>query len=215
MNLSRLTCLAAAYVVISLQCSAALVESDASLQKKAVAARTLFFQTNFNRFVPVQFEKSTNSLAPIQYLKVKGNTFDYDGKHYCGFKFTVPEWIDGDFKWIHVLAKTEAQKDFFAQHLQWYIIPEIETMDGFEEFYHCSVGSSYYLSQLFPYTKEFITQSLDRGSLTPGATYAIWFGYEEADLPDIAFALTIDSPRGLKEFGDLIPRQNPPNWRSH
>lgn len=198
----------------SVHCSAALVESETSLQKKAIEQRVLFFQANFNRFVPVQFEKSTNSLAVIRHLKVKENTFDYEGKHYCGFKFTVPDWIDGDFKWMHILAKTQAQKDFGAKNMEWYIIPEKGTMDGFEYFFHSGVKNSYYLSELFPYTNGFFNQQLDQDRLTAGATYAIWFGFEEADLPDIAFAMTIDSPRGFKEFGELIP-QNPPGWRPH
>ena len=59
------------------------------------------------------------------------------------------------------------------------------------------------LCDQFPNTKTVSTQTLSRRLFQPGNTYAIWFGFEDKNHPDIAFALTIDSERGAAEFGKL------------
>jgi hypothetical protein len=153
--------------------------------------------------VPVEFQKGANGQALVQRLRVKANMFEYDGEYYCGFKFTVPTWIDGDFEWMHVLAKTEAKKDFSATLFQWYIIPPSGQSKGFENFMRHDLASFPLLKQQFPYTHMIFTQYLDKSRLEPGKTYAIGFGFVQKDMPDIAFAMTITSKRGSDEFGAL------------
>lgn len=102
--------------------------SQEAATKDQVAAekRVDFLQQHFSQFVPVRFQKDTNSEAVIQLLHARKNLFEYEGAYYCGFKFTVPKWLDGDFEWMWLLAKTEANKDFISHTLNWYIIPETE-----------------------------------------------------------------------------------------
>jgi hypothetical protein len=153
--------------------------------------------------VPVQFKKGPDSMADIQYLHMKDNVFEYRGFYYCGFQFTVPEWIDGDFEWMYILAKSEANKDFSTSTLSWYIIPKIGRMDGFDDYWSGGFSGYIFLKAKFQYTNILTTQSLDKNQLKPGQTYAIWFKFKEQDMPDIAFAMTINSNRGTNEFGAL------------
>jgi len=162
-----------------------------------------FLQKHFSKFVPVQFQKETNGDAVIQQLHVRENMFEYNGEYYTGFKFTVPQWLDGDFEWMHVLAKTATEKDFRSGTMTWYILPESGKSEGFDDFSHESLANYPQLQNHFLYTKGFYRQSLDENRLMPGKTYAIWFGFKESNMPDIAFAMTIDSIRGANECGIL------------
>ena len=172
-------------------------------EKEAIERRVAFLQKNFAKFAPVKFEKGTNSDAAIQRLRVHGHTFEYEGKYYSGFRFAVPEWIDGDFSWFWCFAKTEAEKDFSTDGGEFYIIPEKGRSPGFEYLHRYGMAGHKYLQQQFPYTRNFILQQLDQDRLKPGNTYAIWFGFKEKEVPDIGFAMTIDSARGKKEIGAL------------
>ena len=165
-----------------------------------------FLQKNFAKFVPVQFQKDTNGSgrALIQRLPVKENMFTYRGRYYCGFKFTVPSWLDGHFGLVHLLAKTEAEKDFTANGMSWNIIPETGPAAEFESFHSDSIASYSHLQRQFPYTHQVKYQFLASNRLEPGKTYAIWFGFQEKDMPDIAFAINISSLRGRNEYG-LLP----------
>ena len=165
--------------------------------------RVEFLQRNFSKFVPVQFQKGTNSEAAIQILHVRENMFEFEGAYYVGFKFTVPEWLDGDFEWFYLFAKTETNKDFRSSTLNWYIIPETGRAKGFEYFQKADFPQYSGLKARFPYTHTLTTQDLDRGRLKPGKTYGIWFGFKERDMSDIAFAITIRSERGARDFGVL------------
>lgn len=176
--------------------------TDAPVEK-----RVEFLQRNFSKFVPFEFKKSTNSTAAIQTLHARENTFVYDGTNYCGFKFTVPEWLDGDFEWMYLFAKTETNQTFRTRGpFSWYIIPEIGRSKGFKYYQADPVSFHPQLKARFPYTGTVTIQSLNRERLVPGKTYGIWFGFNDQDLPDIAFAMTIDSDRGAKEFG-ILPDQ--------
>jgi TolB-like protein len=187
--------------------SAAKPASDTPPQEDArVARRREFFQQNLAKFIPAKFEKDGPQLALIQRVAVKDNLFDYEGKHYCGFRFTAPPWMDGDLQWMHILAKTEVQKDFSARGFEWYIIPKSGRMKGFEDYNRLRVEDYQQLARRFPNTKTVFRQNLPWAYIRPGEEYAIWFGFEESDLPDIAFAITIASHRGYSQFG-ILPLQ--------
>src|SRR5258708_2776511 len=179
-------------------------QDTATNDQATIQQRVQFLQRNFSKFVPAQFRKGTNSEAAIEVLKVKEKMFEHQGTYYCGFKFTVPEWLDGDFEWMYLFAKTEANKDFKTRSkFSWYIIPETGRSEGFEDYQIGGFSRYQKLKAQFPYTGTLVTQVLDKGRLKPGSTFAIWFGFKEQDLPDIAFAMTINSERGLKDFGAL------------
>jgi hypothetical protein len=116
------------------------------------------------------------------------------------------KWIDGDFEWMYVLAKTEANKDFSTSTLSWNIIPKSGRSEGFDDYWSGGFSGYIFLKAEFQYTHILITQNLDKDRLKPGQTYAIWFSFKEKDMPDIAFAMTIKSNRGTNEFG-VLPLQ--------
>jgi hypothetical protein len=173
-------------------------EDESTIEKRIEC-----LQRNFAKFVPVQFHKGTNGEAAVQFLPVKTNVFECEGTYYCGFKFTVPEWRDGDFEWFYLLAKTDANKDFTSPTLHWFIVPEKGRSQGFQYFQRSDLSRYARLKTQFPHTQKVTVQDLDQDRLIPGKTYGIWFGFKERDLPDIAFAMTISSERGEKEFGVL------------
>lgn len=162
-----------------------------------------FLQENFAKFTPINFEKDGPDFAKFQRLLVKESRFSYQGQYYSGFRFTAPSWLDGNLWWTHTLAKTEGQKDFSTQDFSWYIIPKSGRMRGFQSFSRFSIASYTTLSKQFPYTLGGFEQTLPRSCLVPGQEYAIWFAYKNENLPDIAFALTIQSAEGRLRCGML------------
>jgi len=181
----------------------ALAQEISTNELIAIDKRNDFLQLNFSKFVPVQFQKGTNSEAAIQVLAVRTNIFSYDGDYYCGLKFTVPDWLDGDFEWLFLVALHETNKDFGEPNISWYIVPEIGRSQGFESYNPFKVSNFPKLKKQFPFTSILRVQGLDRDRLIPGKTYGIWFRFAERDFPDIAFAVTIRSERGAREFGGL------------
>src|SRR5678815_333291 len=85
----------------------AFSEPEDSSERLAAENRVVFFQKNFSKFAPVKFLPATNSEAVIQVLDVQKYMFKYEGSNYCGFRFTIPEWLDGDFNWMFLLDKPE------------------------------------------------------------------------------------------------------------
>jgi hypothetical protein len=169
----------------------------------AIDRRNEFLQQNFSRFPTAQFMKDQNSEAAIHILPVKESIFEYEGWCFCGFKFSVPVWLDGDFKWMFLLAKSETNQSFVVKRITWYIIPETGRSEGFTNGWRGFVDDYPDIKALFPYTAGINVQSLPQNRLKPGSNYAIWFRFEERDMPDIAFSMTIQSERGAKEFGFL------------
>jgi hypothetical protein len=165
-----------------------------------------FLQGNFGKFVPFQFLKGANGAAVLQHLNVRDNLFERDGMFYCGFKFTIPTWTDGNLKLMYVLAKTEAQKNFVADHMDSQILSEDGPSQILYEHYRETLTSHPQLQAQFPYTTSLTTQTFDIKRLEPGKTYGIWFEFNKPALPDIAVAITINSPRGTNEFGILPMR---------
>jgi hypothetical protein len=182
----------------------AFAEPEESPEELAAAAKRIaFFQQNFSKFEPVSFLKATNSDTIIQAHHVRTNIFKYEGTNYSGFRFTVPEWLDGDFEWIFCLDKTEAQRDFYATNFHWFIVSETGPSKGFTHFYSGKVALYPKVKARCPYTNGMFEQTLDQERLRPGRTHAIWFSFANDDMVDIAFAMTIGSQRGHREFGAL------------
>jgi hypothetical protein len=163
-------------------------------------ARREFFQKNFEKFMPIQFDRE-NLYARIQKIPVKERTFDYEGKHYCGFRFTAPAWIDGDFTLMHILAKTAAQKDFSSDTFQSHVVPKSGCMLGFGGYQTLELKNYRGLKERFPYTQKFSCAHIPARNLKASQEYAIWFGFKEDDMPDMAFAISISSEQGRRETG--------------
>lgn len=171
---------------------------------EAIDKRVQFLQKNFDKFVAVKFKKESETDSMVHLIAINEAIFDYEGAHYCGFKFTVPEWADGDFEWMYLFAKNAKNKDFSTNSLSWYIIPETGRSEGFTHFEQMDFRNRYpVLKERYPHSWTLTVQSLDAARMTPGKTYGIWFRFEADDLPDIAFSMTINSERGAKEFGVL------------
>jgi hypothetical protein len=164
-----------------------------------------FYRTQLARLVPFQCQKDTNGAAILQRLPVRENMVERDGMYYCGFKFTIPPWADGNLKLMYVMAKTEAQKDYGAYMVS-QIVSENGPSPGSYGYLRESLTNYPQLHTQFPYAGKLTTQTFDIKRLEPGKTYGIWFGFDKPDLPDIAFAMTINSPRGTNEFGILPMR---------
>lgn len=161
-----------------------------------------FLQKNFAKFVPVQFQKDANGDAVLQRLHVTENMFAFKGTYFFGFKFTVPQWLDGDFEWMYALAKTEVEKNITSND-RWGIIPENGKLYGFEGLVHDIIDEHPQLKRQLPYSHTLTIQNLAMNRLEPGKTYGIWFAVREENHPDIVFAMTIKSDRGTNEFGML------------
>lgn len=167
--------------------------------------RDVFLQRNFTNFQSLNFKPATNSETVIQRLKVNQHMVGtFKGRRYTGFRFTVPEWIDGDFEWMYFHLTNEANKNRRVR-ASWFIVPEQGDMEkGFEDYVFKPLTAYPLLKERFPNSREAYRQTLSRDRLQPGRRYAIWFCYlDSSNVPDIAVALTIDSGRGHKEFGTL------------
>ncbi|MES2921220.1 MAG: hypothetical protein V4819_06730 [Verrucomicrobiota bacterium] len=184
--------------------SQAMGKEPAEDSPEAIEKRVQFLQKNFDRFQPVKFTKGQGTDSMMHLIPIKEAMFDYDGAHYCGFKFTVPQWADGDFKWMYLFAKNISNKDFSTDKFSWFIIPETGRCQGFTDFQQTTFPDKFpELKERYPYSRSLTVQSLDAARMIPGKTYGIWFRFEADDLPDIAFSMTIDSERGAREFGVL------------
>ena len=173
-------------------------------QEAAFDQRSDFLQKSFASFQAITFQPATNSEAVIQRLKVSTHMITFKGRRYTGFRFTVPEWMDGDFEWMYFHLTNEQNKNRRVR-AEWFIVPEEGPMaKGFEDYTFKPLTTYPLLKKRFPNSREAFRQTLSRGRLNPGKTYAIWFGYLDASsVPDIAVALTINSERGHSEFGTL------------
>jgi hypothetical protein len=137
-----------------------VTQKSSGNDRASIERRNQFLQQNFSRLVSLPFQPAMNSEAAIQYLRFKENLFEYEREYYCGFQFTVPEWIDGDFTWIYLLAKTETNKDFSIRGPRWYILPKTGQSKGFDDFDSQRVASYPHLQERFPYTHDVTVQDL-------------------------------------------------------
>jgi hypothetical protein len=163
-----------------------------------------FLQREFAKFVAVRLEKDGPDVAKFHQASVQGTGATHNGRHYCGFRFTVPPWIDGDLNWMWLFAKSEAQKEFRADGFQWGIVPKTGRLERFRA-YSANTPSSGYsnLSKQFPHTLMFFHHWMSKKYLQPGQEYAVWFSFKESNVPDVACAITVQSSRGRAQAGIL------------
>jgi hypothetical protein len=179
---------------------------DTAEMKKAYEsgfARNAFLTQQFGKFLPVQLQKDANGEAVLQHIYFHKNMIEYKGMYYCSIKLTIPEWFDGNLKWVFTVAKTQSERDMPLQNIDMVVLREnggyLDDLDA-----QSDILKNYpRLQQRLPYTHTLTILNWDMSQFEPGKTYAIWFGVHEQDYPDIAFAITVDSQQGTKEFGSL------------
>ncbi len=164
--------------------------------------RSAFVRQNFTNFAVVKFLPPTNATkAMLQRFKVNEHFVgEFAGAYLSGIRFTMPDWVDGDFQWmfLHDYKQGDAQLRY-----QWDIIAEATEVHGFTNFVRRYLVNHPELQKQFPHTSRAIVQRWERQQLQPGKTYVLWWSHAQRIVPDILFAITIDSKRGHKEFGTL------------
>ena len=133
-----------------------------------------FLQSHFTEFPVITFKPATNSEAVLQRFRINQYIV---GKikleRYTGFRFTVPEWIDGDFEWMFIyLTKTDTDP---RQRVYWGIVPERGEVENFRSYELKPLTDYPLLKERFPDSSEVFRQPLSHRSLQPGKSYAIWF----------------------------------------
>jgi hypothetical protein len=203
---------------IAIQAQQQLEVASNSVGETSIDLRRQFLQNNFSKFMPVQFQKDENGLVLLQRLPVKGNLFGSGSNYYCGFKFTAPLSFGGDLGLVYALANNEAEKDFTAKPIESNIISEKGDTATFYDSDVENLADWPQFQKQLPYTKSMLVRHLDKNGLQRGKTYGIWFGFNETNLPDIAFAIIVDSLRGRKvsgEFPSFKPAQVLVNTKAH
>ena len=109
---------------------------------------------------------------------MKKNEIKLKGAYYAGFRFKMPEWLDGDFKWFHVLDKSEDRKDA-CLNFRFNIRRRDVNSPLFRKFETINVAAFRDLKARFPYSNRFLRQSLERSRVTPGQEYMIWIRYHD------------------------------------
>jgi hypothetical protein len=167
------------------------------------AARREFLQKNFDKFFPARFEKDGPTFARIQTMPVRDHLIEYQGRYYCGFRFKMPPVLLGDLKWMYLFSRTDSQKDYAVRNFEWYIVRKHGTMAGFKTYDSKPMSDYPELRERIPHSNTVTVQVLPQRNLLPGQEYAIWFSFEQMDVPDLAFAISIQSSMDLAAFGKL------------
>ena len=175
---------------------------------EAITNRDEFLTYLYDRVPMVSFGKDKDGRAKLHIIEVKKNEVKWQGNYYVGFRFRMPEWLDGDFKWFHVFDKTEERKDAFYNY-RYNIRQRNRNRPRFIKFQTVNVAAFRDLKDRFPHTNRFVRQSLGRSHFKPGEDYMIWISYPDEEMSNIAFSIGIDSPRGLKECGRFLSEREP------
>lgn len=173
-----------------------------------ITDREEFMKYLYDRLPVLPFEKGKDGRAKLHIIDVKKSEIKWKGENYVGFRFKMPEWLDGDFKWFHVFDKTEDRKDAFFNY-SYNIRKRDVNRPLFRKFQTVNVAAFRDLKARFPHTNRFLRQSLERSHFTPGEEYMIWIRYPYEDMINFALSIGIDSPRGLKEYGWFLSEHEP------
>jgi hypothetical protein len=152
--------------------------------------------------------------AAFQRLKVSQNIVGtFDGAHYTGIQFTVPEWIDGDLEYAFVHWYRSQGELRRRPGYSWGVTSAATGQDpALNDVERVPFGGLPEMQARFPFTEKGYLGGIRRNQLVPGETYFLWWGHEwgkgrpEGVPPDLAVALTIKSERGLREYGAIVWR---------
>ena len=191
-------------VLISLGTAVSAFTQELTAEQKGRAADHLaFLQANFTNFARVTLLPPTNKgETVIQTFKVNDHVIGaHEGALYCGVRFTLPDWLDGNLRWNFFHLNPEARRGQRV-NLAWGIFPERGR--GFPQTVRrIDPDESVEFWRRYPFTRRVYAHTVARTNLQPGASYGLYFVHYDPTAPNIAFALTIDSERGRKEFGTL------------
>jgi hypothetical protein len=169
---------------------------------------TAFIQSHWTNFPMVSFLPPTNGTETVfQKFKTSENIV---GERYSGVRFTVPEWMDGDFEFAFVHCYRSDQELRQRPGYSWGIAAErgeFYGMGNVERVFFANLPQTH---ARFPFTEKGYTGAAERLSFAPGKTYVLWWGHQWGEkkgvLPDLALAFTIASERGRREFGKMTWR---------
>jgi hypothetical protein len=143
--------------------------------------------------------------AKIQELEAGKSTLQRDDRYYSGFRFETPGWLDGSVMWMFgVPGPMDAQPGF-----SWFVVPEEPSDKKIRlNMYRRPATRHHFFRELFPGCGSMLQQPIRREHLDPGSRYIVWLSHPTPEIPDLRFAVTVNSERGRAEFG-LLPAGYP------
>lgn len=170
---------------------------------EAQTKRDLFegwLRENREKFPLISLKRDQIPFASIHTLPTGQSELKYNERFFTGFRFSTPEWSDGPMQWMFSIPGAEEQ----SEGLQWFIVPEKQTE---EELHLARVRYTKNLfpkfQKLFPDCESFYQQWIQKEELEASAIYIVYFSFPRETMPEIRFSVTIDSERGLGEYGML------------
>jgi hypothetical protein len=168
---------------------------------------TVFLLRNFTRFPLIKLQPATNDTeTAFQRLLVTDHTIgEFRGDYYTGVRFTVPEWVDGhlEFAFAHFYQPEDLPRRF---GIKWGGVTERGKTMSIRKTDRIFVNDLPETAARFPNNEKVYSGIVTRENLTPGETCVFWWAHTKDVVPDIAFAFTILSERGRKEFGAITWR---------
>ena len=147
-------------------------------------------QAAFLKFPILTPATNSESLPEFQRISLK-RPIIINGSTYFGFRFTAPERTGHkDFVWAFVEP---------PGYVEWCILPEHGTMDGFKNWRDVPKGDYLGTNRLVPLGgQELIVQSLAGKSLIDGSNYLVWMTFDsKGPAMSVAFTFAPLGPKGL------------------
>jgi hypothetical protein len=155
--------------------------------------------------------RRSGRFAAIQRFNPRENRIQYEGMYYSGISFTAPKTTlkssadNSLFVFMWLFDKNAEQKNFTPKDFHCYLIPRKRWLPfSTPPFFEHPISKYKDLERQFPNAETFTSKFWGDPFVFPDETYSIWFAHKEPDLPDMAFAMTIENYSGQYEFG-FIP----------
>jgi hypothetical protein len=174
------------------------------------SSTTRFLQRHWTNFPALKFLKPTDGKeTAFQRAGIHGHIIGpFKGRFYSGVRFTVPEWMDGDFEFALVHLYRSADELRRRPAYSWGIVAERGEFYGFKDVERVQFQDLPERQARYPFTEKAYTAAVKREYFVPGKTYVLWqYHYRsEGVVPDLELAMTIVSARGREEFGEITWR---------
>jgi hypothetical protein len=163
------------------------------------STRNGVLQRVFQQFPLLTPSTNSDGRCSFQTLDLKEPTVSIEGVGFYGFRFKVPKRTHhGDFVWA-----------FGAPHIHynWFIISQMETMPGFEEYFNEPRKAYEGLEHLFPTSgNEVVLQSLPGDDLEDDEEYLIWFSFRTPKPAHMSIAFTFAESQSQKSRRGAIEK---------
>ena len=180
-------------IVLSLPCLLATSSVGAGEREKTL-------QREIVRFPKVEMGKDADGFAKFHLIDPPAAPLKIGDRYYHGFRFTTPAWLDGKMAWFMLQPEPPGAG---IGAIQWFITP-VEGEARFSlSFAEYATRPFPLLTERFPKSDKFLIQHFPLDSLDPGREYLIWYNFTTPRIPLIAATLTVQSERGMAEFGGL------------